>query len=188
MRWFIVTALVLITVLAAAASLATDAEAHGGYDRSEPISNEVLSERPARVDVWFTQEVFKQEGANFVRVFNQQNVQVSEGDGVVDDDDRTHISVALPPALGDGRYIVRWKTTSDLDQDTLEGAFCFYIDVEPTAEQEGECAALEHDAGLEDDDDGVSTATIVIGVVAVVAVLLIAGGGLAIWRGRSAPS
>ena len=185
MRWL--TALVLIPILAAA-GLAMDAEAHGGYERSEPIQNEVLSERPAAVDVWFTQEVFKQEGANFVRVFDQQNVQVSEGDGVVDDDDRTHISTALPPALGDGRYIVRWKSTSDLDQDTLEGAFCFYIGVEPTAEQEAECAALDHDAGLEDDDDGVSTATIVIGVVAVVAVLLIAGGGLAIWRGRSAPS
>ena len=187
MRGFIVTALVLTSVLAAA-GLATDVEAHGGFDRSEPIPNAVLSERPAGVDVWFTQEVFKQEGANFVRVFNQQNVQVSEGDGVVDDDDRTHISVALPPALGDGRYIVRWKTTSDLDQDTLEGAFCFYIGVEPTAEQEGECAALDHEAGLDDDDDGVSTATIVIGAVAVVAVLLIAGGGLAIWRRSSAPS
>ena len=186
MRWF--TTLVLITIFAAATGLATDVEAHGGYDRSEPIQNEVLSERPAGVDVWFTEEVFKQEGANFVRVFNQQNVQVSEGDGLVDDDDRTHISVALPPALGDGRYIVRWKTTSDLDQDTIEGAFCFYIRVEPTAEQEGECAALDHEAGPEDDDDGVSTATIVIGVVAVVAGLLIAGGGLAIWRGRSARS
>ena len=132
--------------------------------------------------------MFKQEGANFVRVFDEQNEQVSEGDGIVDDDDRTHISATLPPDLGDGRYIVRWKTTSDLDQDTLGGAFCFYVGVEPTVEQEGECAALEHEAGLEDDDDGVSTATIAIGAVAVAAVLLIAGGGLAIWRGRSARS
>ena len=185
MRWL--TALVLIAIIAAADGHAKDAEAHGGFDRSEPIPNEVLSERPAGVDVWFTQEVFKQDGANFVRVLDQQNVQVSEGDGVVDDDDRTHISTALPPALGDGLYVVRWKTTSDVDQDTIEGAFCFYIGAEPTAEQEGECAVLEHET-VEEDDDGVSTAAIVIGVVAVVAVLSIAGGAFAIWRGRSARS
>ncbi len=116
--------------------------AHADYERSEPARNAVLRDAPAQVDVWFTQEVFKREGANFVRVFDEQEVQVSEGDGIVDDDDRHHISTTLPPDLTDGRYIVRWMTTSDEDGDTDDGAFCFYVAVDPTAEQEAECAAF----------------------------------------------
>jgi methionine-rich copper-binding protein CopC len=116
--------------------------AHADYARSEPARDAVSSEPPARVDVWFTEDVFKREGRNFVRVFDAQDAQVSEGDGIVDDDDRTHISTTLPADLPDGRYIARWKTTSDEDGDTDEGAFCFYVGVEPTDEQEAECAAF----------------------------------------------
>src|SRR3990170_4300545 len=92
--------------------------AHADYDRSEPGRNEVVAESPERIDVWFTQEVFKREGANYVRVFDEQEVQVSEGDGIVDDDDRAHVYTTLPAALPTGRYIVRWMTTSDEDGDT----------------------------------------------------------------------
>jgi methionine-rich copper-binding protein CopC len=134
----------LIAVLVAAAVLAvpSQASAHAGYERSEPAKDAVVPDAPIRLDVWFTQEVLRQEGNNFVRVFDEQDVQVSDGDGVVDDDDRAHMYTTFPSALVPGRYVVEWKTTSFEDSDTDDGAFCFYIAVEPTAEQQAECAAF----------------------------------------------
>src|SRR3989304_4591495 len=76
------------------------------------------------------------------RHLGAQDAQVSEGDGVVRDDDRTQVYTMLPADLPDGRYIARWKTTSDEDGDTDEGAFCFYVGVEPTDEQAAEWAAF----------------------------------------------
>lgn len=142
-RWFVLLALVGLGLLLAPARVS----AHADYERSEPARDAVLPAPPTRVDVWFTQEVFKKQGANFVRVFDEQDVQVSQGDGEVDDNDRTHISTTLPADLSDGRYIVRWMTTSDEDGDTDEGAFCFYLRVEPTAEQAAECAAFAEEEG-----------------------------------------
>lgn len=37
--------------------------AHAGYDRSDPPADAVIPEPPAEVHVWFTQEVFRREGA-----------------------------------------------------------------------------------------------------------------------------
>ena len=185
--------------------------AHADYDRSAPARDEVLAQAPARVDVWFTQEVFRQEGSNFVRVFDESDAQVSDGDGVVDDDDRTHIFAELPAGLGNGRYIVRWKTTSDDDGDEDEGAFCFYAGVAPTAEQEAECAAFEEEeeptatagaaatatavapqptptapvAAGDEDDGGVSTALIVVVAIVGVAIVVVMAGGAIVWFRRT---
>lgn len=189
--------------------------AHAGYDRSDPEQDVVLSAPPGRVDVWFTEDVFKQEGRNFVRVFNDQGQQVSEGDGVVDDDDRTHISTTLQPDLPEGRYIIRWMTTSDEDGDTDEGAFCFYVVVGPSPEQQAECAAFAEEEDEtptegaapdtptepaaetptevapedtdDENDDGAPVAAIVGAVIGVVAVVIVvAGGGLLLVRRRRA--
>jgi methionine-rich copper-binding protein CopC len=125
---------------------AQDVLGHADYASSTPGRNEVVQEPPAQVEVTFTQEVFRREGENFVRVFDEAEVQVSEGDGVVDDDDRTLITAQLPPDLEPGRYIVRWKTLSAEDGDDDEGALCFYVQVEPTEAQEAECAEFDEDA------------------------------------------
>ena len=141
-RWTLLALVMVLGILAAPSHVS----AHSGYDHSEPAQDAVVPAAPVRVDVWFTQEVLRQEGNNFVRVFDEQNVQVSDGDGVVDDDDRAHIYTTVPADLPDGRYIVRWMTTSFEDGDTDDGAFCFYIAVEPTAGQQAECAALGDDS------------------------------------------
>ncbi len=196
-------------VLVMAVLRPTGVSAHAGYERSEPAKNAVLSQPPARVDVFFSEEVFKQEGRNFVRVFDEREAQVSEGDGVVDDDDRTHISATLPAALPPGRYVVRWMTTSDEDGDTDEGAFCFYVAVQPFIDQQAECAALAEEeeeatptAGgatataqatvtpivvpgdsVDVDGDDAPVVAIVVGVSAGVAVL-VALAGAAVWLRR----
>lgn len=179
--------------------------AHAGYDRSLPARDEVLAEAPDRVEVFFTQDVIKREGAFFVRVVDESGTQVSEGDGAVNDDDRGNINADLQPALGPGRYIVEWMSTSDIDGDTEDGAFCFYVGVEPTAGQEAECAAFEDDepvaptladdrpvdptptlaapSGDSDDDDESNSGLIIGIIVAVVAAVAIVGGGL-VWLSR----
>lgn len=117
--------------------------AHAAYDHSTPARDEVLQAAPAKVDVYFKQEVLKQQGQYYVRVLDEQETQVSTpDDGTFDEDDRTHIFADLPAGLPNGRYIVRWSNVSFEDGDSGEGAFCFYLAVEPTAAQQAECAAF----------------------------------------------
>jgi methionine-rich copper-binding protein CopC len=204
-----------VAFVACAAFGPRDALAHAEYDRSTPGRDEVVATPPAQVDVWFTQEVFKQEGRNFIRVFDGSDLQVSEGDGIVDDDDRHHIFATIPTSLPEGRYIVEWMTTSDEDGDTDEGAFCFYVVVQPTAEQAAECAAFAEEEeptatpppqetlveptaiatevptaepidSVGDDDDGGSGAAIVGGIVGVIAAVIVLGGAFLIWQRRRA--
>ena len=147
MTWTAGVGVVVLLAVAAAAFMDSAAVfAHADYERSEPDRNEVLPAPPDQVDVWFTQDVRKREGVYFLRVFDEQGAQVSEGDGSIDDDDRAHMITELPTILTAGRYVVEWMTTSDLDGDDDEGAFCFYVAAEPTAEQEAECALLDDDA------------------------------------------
>jgi methionine-rich copper-binding protein CopC len=137
----------VITALAALLLIPSSVYAHADYESSTPARDEVVAAAPAQVDVFFTQEVARQEGRYFVRVFDDSGTQVSDGDGVIDDDDRTHISTSLQSGLPAGRYIVRWLTLSFEDGDDDEGAFCFFIAVEPTQAEADECAALAGDEG-----------------------------------------
>ncbi|MDP3766375.1 MAG: copper resistance protein CopC [Dehalococcoidia bacterium] len=138
-----IRAAALIVLVVGGVFIATrQVAAHADYDHSTPEPNQVVDEAPDRVDVFFTQDLFKQEGRNDLRVLDESNAVASAGAPVVDDDDRTHMYVMLPPSLPPGRYVVEWMTTSDEDEDVDEGAFCFYVATEPTAEQEAACAAL----------------------------------------------
>ncbi|MBI4570673.1 MAG: copper resistance protein CopC [Chloroflexi bacterium] len=206
-RIFVGTALVVAIALGQALVFA-----HAGYDHSVPDRDEVVQAAPDHIDVYFTQEVFKQAGANYVRVFDEADVQVSDGDGVVDDDDRTHISTAFPSTLTPGRYIVRWATLSDEDGDDDSGAFCFYVAVEPTVAQQVECAELagEEDAsptpgatatggatqaspvatatpadGGGNDGGGGLNGALIGGVIGGVAAVAVVGAGLVLWQRRS---
>lgn len=208
--WRTLGVLGLVAVLATSVPAAF-VSAHAEYERSTPARDEVVAEAPARVDVFFKQDVFKQAGKNHARVFDDGETQVSEGDGTVDDDNRRHIFADLPPGLPNGRYIVRWMTTSDEDGDTDEGAFCFYVGVEPTVDQQAECAALADEenptatASLStptanqveptattapapndaSDDGGVPTVALVIGAIAGAAVVVVVGGAVAVWLRRA---
>lgn len=138
-RW---SALILV-FLAAALTLTTQVFAHADYERSAPDRNEVVPESPEQLDVYFTQDIRKTEGANSLIVLDETGAQVNLDDGIVDDDDRLHMFTELPSNLPPGRYVVEWMTLSDLDDDDASGAFCFYVAVEPTEEQAAECAEFD---------------------------------------------
>ena len=71
------------------------AQAHAEYDRSDPPADAVIRQAPEAIRIWFTQELFRREGANWIEVTGPDGSQVQVEDAVVDDDD---VAVALEPA------------------------------------------------------------------------------------------
>ena len=106
--------------------------AHAAYLRSMPGENAVVSDAPTRVDIWFTQELFRRQGENLIQVFDPSEQPVQAGEALVDNDDRTHLWVDLEPNLSPGIYRVEWNSLSAEDGDSEEGMFSFTFD--PQAE------------------------------------------------------
>ena len=197
-------------VLAAAASallFAGNAEGHARYKESTPAKGELLAASPAQVSITFSQEVQKVTGTYGIDVrYSPSRPQTGitqdaeAGPAVVNDDDRTIVSVPLRPDLAPGRYEVHWTNVSDADGDPAEGAFSFYIGMPPTAADLAADEALaligeeeetpEPTGGAstpapgtpaasatavaprsDDDDGGGSTALIIIGVIVVVGIV-----------------
>ncbi|MEX0799840.1 MAG: copper resistance protein CopC [Dehalococcoidia bacterium] len=103
------------------------AGAHANYERSEPGDGATVAESPERVDMWTSQEMSRSQGLPTMIVVNEAGDVVSEGDAVLDDADRTHMHVELPPSLPDKRYSVIWHTLSDEDGEEAQGAFHFFV-------------------------------------------------------------
>ncbi|MEZ4503702.1 MAG: copper resistance protein CopC [Dehalococcoidia bacterium] len=124
-------AAVLVTVAALGApSLGGYARAlaHAEVDRASPAIDSTIPEAPAQLEVWFTQELFRRTGANTLEVTASDGTSAVSGDPVIDDDDRTHMTVPLNPNLEAGTYTVTWHSLSAVDGDEAEGSFTFTID------------------------------------------------------------
>jgi methionine-rich copper-binding protein CopC len=104
--------------------------AHADYESSTPGDGEVVAQSPAVVDVYFGQEVARSGGLPALTVVNVFG-DVLADEAIVDDADRTHVSIELPPSLGNGRYTVIWHTLSDEDGEEALGAFHFYVGTGP---------------------------------------------------------
>ena len=106
----------------------TGALAHADYERSQPGDGAIVADAPERVDIWFTQEMFRREGENRIEVLGPDGQTVHDGKAQIDDDDRTHMWVDLQTPLSPGDFRVTWKTLSAADGDTAEGDFAFRFD------------------------------------------------------------
>jgi methionine-rich copper-binding protein CopC len=113
--------------------LSTAAFAHAAYLRSEPGSGAVVAESPPRVDIWFTQELFRRQGENQIAVVGPAGQPVQAGEAQIDDDDRSHLWVSLQASLPPGEYRVDWRSLSAEDGDAEEGSFTFVIDPQAAA-------------------------------------------------------
>jgi len=127
------TRLRLLVIGAGCLMLAGVVYAHADYARSEPGAGAVVAEAPSRVDVWFTQDLFRRQGENWLRVTGPDGSEVTAGEAVIDDDDRRHMSVELLPGLPAGEYTVAWRSLSSEDGDDAEGAFTFLVDPDAQA-------------------------------------------------------
>ncbi len=121
----------LIVSLAAALGMlvllpAVGVSAHAAYDHSTPEADSVVAAAPAQVDVYFKQEMARGNGLPTLTVAADSGDIVS-GDSVLDDNDRTHMSVPLDADLPDGRYTVVWHNVSADDGDEATGVFFFYV-------------------------------------------------------------
>jgi hypothetical protein len=121
------------------------AHAHARYRRSEPGADAIIAAPPERVDIWFTQELFRRQGENWIRVIGPGGAEVQLGDTQIDEDDRKHIWVNLPAGLAAGNYQVEWRNLSLEDGHSDEGSFDFTLDpqAEATSTPMGEQPLVE---------------------------------------------
>lgn len=110
------------------------ASAHAHYKSSTPAKGEVIAAPPSQVAVVFTQAIQKVAGTYSLEVEKDDGTSVAAGPAAITESDRTRMSVPLQPALGAGRYVVHWANISDDDGDPGEGAFSFYIQKQPSAD------------------------------------------------------
>jgi len=111
--------------LAAAVSLApATAWAHPRPVRSSPAPNAALPRPPAKVQVWFNEEL-DTKGSK-LSVWNEQGEQVDRGDGKVSLDNRAFMEAGLKP-LPPGRYTVKWRAMADDDKAVTQGEFTFTV-------------------------------------------------------------
>lgn len=118
----------LLAVTLVMASRAEQAQAHAAYARSSPGDGGVVSTAPQRIEIWFTQELFRRAGANLIQVTDSTGVRFDTGDVLIDSADRTHMSVTLRPGMSPGAYTVAWTSLSATDGDPAEGSFRFTVD------------------------------------------------------------
>ena len=122
----------LLCVLALLAGLPAAAHAHARLLRSMPASNARLAVAPERAELWFN-ELLDAE-FNGIEIFaaaelkSKQRTNLIKGRPAVDANDRTHLTVELPP-LAPGEYVVEWRVLSR-DAHSAPGRFTFTI-VEP---------------------------------------------------------
>jgi len=148
-------ALVVVVLALASATTAEVVYAHAEPERSNPAADTRIPRAPDRLDVWFTQELFRREGANALVVTAPDGTRVDDGETVIDPADREHMSVGLQPDLPPGDYTVRWTTLSAIDGDAAEGTFSFTID--PTAPEPTPAATQTETAALTLDERATST-------------------------------
>lgn len=105
---------------------APGALAHAELDRSLPEADAKLETAPARIEIWFTEEIA--EGSR-IEVTDAAGAAVHEGDAELDlmDPDRKHLTVALKAGLPGGVYTVTWTSKSAEDGDEESGSFQFTV-------------------------------------------------------------
>lgn len=161
-----------------------EALAHTGYDHSTPGKSESVDEPPERVDLWFTAALMAGEHQR-LWVENEDGEQVASYEGEVAPEEPTRLSVDLPDDLSDGRYTVKWYVRA-ADGMFAEGAFRFYVGVQPTPAQLEEDAQLVERIAIMDDDGGGPNVAAIVAVVVALAVLVVGGAVIVVNRRRAA--
>ncbi len=114
-RWSLVCALFW--------ALPSQAWAHAFLDHAEPKVGSTVTNSPAEVKIWFTQEV--EPAFSSVQVQDAQGLEVDKKDVHVDARDKMLLEVSLPQ-LSAGTYTVLWHVVS-VDTHRTQGHFEFTI-------------------------------------------------------------
>jgi methionine-rich copper-binding protein CopC len=101
--------------------------AHAEPERAVPPINGTVEGSPAKVEIWFSEEVTAD--GNKIAVTGPDGSSVDLGDTKVDLNDPTHkhVTVSLAPNLPAGVYTVNWVSVSEEDGDADNGRYKFTI-------------------------------------------------------------
>lgn len=157
-RWNLIAAFALCAVAAATLFAASPVFAHAGVKASTPAKGEVVTASPPRIEITFTQQIQKIAGTYGIDVAHDRGASVTTGPAVIDETDRSKVSVPLQANLQPGRYVVTWKNVSDADGDPATGAFSFYVGKQPNANDLANDKQLES-VGLEAETPGAGSTT-----------------------------
>lgn len=133
-RWRSVSALVsrgFVATLFAVALTTGLALAHANLVRSDPPAGASLPTAPARVQLWFSEELEPSFSEAVVYDVNQQ--RVDRGDSHLDPNDPRSLIVSLKPNLPSGTYAIAWKTQSRIDGHVVRGIVPFGVGVASAA-------------------------------------------------------
>ena len=144
-RGIALLAALLVALLASIARPPAPVFAHAAYDRSEPAFAAELDAPPQRVDLWFSQQLFRQEGANTFAIRDPAGTEFAAGELTLDRDDRRHAFAEIAIALPQGRYFLAWTNLSADDGDDEAGRTVFYVGRAATAAEIEEDRALAAD-------------------------------------------
>ena len=131
-----------LAALCAALAPTAPASAHAAYASSSPTFAAVLDSAPEQIELRFTQQLFRREGANAIRLEHDDGMEIALGEIAIDNADRARMRAELLGPLAPGRYIVAWQNLSADDGDTDQGSYPFYIGRPPTADEEAADRAL----------------------------------------------
>ena len=123
-------------VLAAMWALPSPVDAHAAYRESSPAFAEVLDASPTAIEIRFSQELFRREGANRINLRHvDSGSEIALGASLVENEDRHLMRAELTGELAVGRYLVSWANLSAEDGDADAGAYPFYLLRQPTNEE-----------------------------------------------------
>ena len=131
-RWWAGAALAAALALGVLGLSPRHAEAHTRYLRSAPAFAAELPASPPRIDLWFSQELFREEGANTIAFTDAAGTAWPTGPLVLDRRDRTHVFGPLLARLPPGRYFAAWTNLSADDGDDAAGDYVFYVGRPPS--------------------------------------------------------
>lgn len=132
-----------LAALCAALAPTAPASAHAAYASSSPTFAAVLDSAPEQIELRFTQQLFRREGANAIHLERADDgAEIALGEIAIDNIDRARMRAALLGPLAPGRYLVAWRNLSADDGDTDQGSYPFYVGRPPTADEEAADRAL----------------------------------------------
>jgi methionine-rich copper-binding protein CopC len=119
MKKTLIQGLVAILFLA----LQTHARAHALLDHAEPKVGSTVTNSPAEIKIWFTQNL--EPAFSTLELQDAQGKEVDKKDAQLDDKDKSLFLVSLP-SLPAGTYTVIWHAVS-VDTHKTQGRFEFTV-------------------------------------------------------------
>jgi methionine-rich copper-binding protein CopC len=97
--------------------------AHAALVHADPAVGSTMQNPPARVTLWFTEEV--EPAFSSIHVFDSAGHEVDRGDVAVNASDQRMLTVSIP-RLPRGSYKVAWQVVS-VDSHKTHGSFGFAV-------------------------------------------------------------